>query len=258
MCNIESFIKNGITGAYYENLILKVPNNDLQDRVTEYLFTVNVAQQLIKWQGTPDGSNRIIFLEYDATEFKTNAFPQLRWVIVSEDPLTGRKLMRRGEHGSIRDGRVDISIMRRKNPGEAGSSPRSCAGVEIKAVNPNIDLVIDDVVRLTDALCATDEIDSNSIEQCFVTFCKRLDTPAEIFSGQDFDVRANRYVAEIGPAINQAISRFNTDCKISWWEVLKVTADEYASMFPEGDVDAADVAANSGAVIGVMVKLVRK
>ena len=87
---------------------------------------MNVAQKLLQWcNTTEEGKNHIIKIEYDATEFKLNAFLPFIWKEDKKVDITGTSFCQRLRHDSIREGRIDIAIMRRKilNGSSAKCSP---------------------------------------------------------------------------------------------------------------------------------------
>ena len=136
--------------------------------------------------------------------------------------------------------------------------PRSVSAIEVKAINPQTKLIIEDILRLSDAICSKDDVSENNIQECFVAFCKRLDTKTELFEGNDFDERCTAYKNELEKEITaELLGKFNISISLETWVILKCTVAEYIEPFPEDERDARDIADNTGAVIGVLIKLER-
>ena len=80
MRNITWHLKKGIEGAYFQNLNLKVSDGGFREKITEYLFTANIANELLKWRHGFWYRRFVIHVEYDADEFCTGAFSQFRLI----------------------------------------------------------------------------------------------------------------------------------------------------------------------------------
>ena len=110
---IEEHIIRGYKNGYFENMYLNTQGGDFQSQATEYLFTVNIAQQLLGWRSSLAQNYRYsIRFEYSASEFKNNCFLAFR-IERPEDIFARSKMIYRQSHVPVRNesGRIDIAIL---------------------------------------------------------------------------------------------------------------------------------------------------
>lgn len=233
----------GLNSAYFENLALCDPDTDVQTKVTEYLFTVNVAQKLLELKRDGGLVNTAIKLEHDAGEFINGAFPRFK--------LNPQRI--RCQHVPVRNGRIDISILRKSN-----MEIRSTYGIEVKGINPSTDLIKKDLKRLAHAMEERDIIGTNSICKCYCAFIRRLDTEEELYSEPDIDLRLVKLKSEIISEYSKAISGFSKlHLCVELDIIYSSTCHDYANNIPYEYTDYEEAVESTGAAIGVIIVIAR-
>lgn len=246
MNEIYESIKKGIDNAYNQFNLFNSDYHLIQENITEYLFTVNVAQELVKSLS----SNTTIHLEYDAYDFINNAFDILTY---KGSDMFEKNIYRRLNHSTCRPGRIDIVVMEEK-PGNIFHK-RSIYGIEIKSLIRDIRFISDDLQRLTQAIIEEDPICENSIKGCFIAFALKLHTPKKIFSENDYDIKKKQFLTQL-----ENFLFLNCDDKFIKYNVKDFlielnSAEQEAESTPEELWDSREIASKSGAIIGIIIKL---
>ena len=167
--NIIKAIQLGLRRGYNQNLRFKNKFISFESKMTEYLLTVAVANELSEINDY--GKLVSIEVEYSLYEFYNNAFPKAIWT--NEDDLfaSSEYLKREYEAGSSKK-RIDIAVLYDDNNGLINKY-RSLHGVEIKSVNTHYSGIINDLGRLSDSMITDfDRTGSNSIQSCYSAFIK--------------------------------------------------------------------------------------
>jgi hypothetical protein len=240
---IEQCIQKGVDKGYFQELAFTGCGNAFEADITEYLFTVNVAQQLLEAKQANRWNSHSICLEYSADQFKANAFPLF---------LLQPRRDRRPDHASIRAGRIDTVVLH----SPLRNHWRSFVGIELKGINPQLDLVIDDLRRLADAMLATDPIAPNSIERGYCAFVLRLYNGREALEADEIreNIRARR--AALERAVTDALrNTIGIEVSIDVWEIWVRGATQEAESIPEDLWEYGDIARETGGVIGVLIRL---
>jgi len=257
MQEIEDYIKSGMEKAYRESLVLKTSWENLQSNVTEYLFTINVAQKLIEWNEN-NGWLHSINLEFDALTFLNDAF--LEQKIISENPndiFAEQKFDRRENHTLTRTGRIDLAINKLENQ-SIFEQFRSIYPIEIKAINQPKSEIFDDILRVCEIVSAEDQISENSVIKGFSTFIKRLDSENKIFTEEDFEIKKDDYLKNLQEEINTNFNYPNLTFVVDNFDVYKCSVEEFIKKVPEDDIDYSELKQNTGAVIGILITIQRK
>lgn len=184
MENLKKTIINSIESGYKQNLYLLSSDNERQNKIREYLLTVNVAQFLLDWNKEHIYK---IHLEYPISEFYNNAFVPAKY---EGNGIFDMKLINREDHTknipqrqkskNISQQKIDIVIT---EEGQGIVSFReSIVGIELKGINQKKNLVIADVERLANAMIEKDKISNNGITCCYCVFLIRIDNDKTILT----------------------------------------------------------------------------
>lgn len=159
----------GLRRGYNRNLQFRNKWVAFEDRMTEYLLTIHVANELHEY--TEFGELTSIELEYSLQAFYNNAFPEAIWT--NENQLfMDSEYLRREYEASASQRRIDIAVMYDDRSG-IFSNYRSLHGVEIKAINTSYVGVLSDVGRLSESMITpADRTGTNSIVSCYSAFIK--------------------------------------------------------------------------------------
>lgn len=252
MDQITECIKNGFKNAYMQFKKLNVDEYEFQNKITEYYFTVNVVQELLKKEILNIIPNSSIHLEYDAYNFINNAFDKIIWKPKNKD-MFDSKILKRQAHSTCRQGRIDIAILK-EIPRNIFNN-RSIYGIEIKSLIRNINEINQDIQRLTEAILETDPISENSIEKCFVGFAFKLHTKKKLFTVIDFKREKRKVLKEINLFLSS-----NYDSEYLYFDVydnlLEIrTAEQEAASIPNDFWDSNEIAINSGAILGIIIEI---
>lgn len=139
-----SAIKKGILYERYKLFCDFAPTeSELHRKIPEYVLTVSIANELLLWNINQQRHLRI-YLENSSEIFLNNAFPILRqkWDFETIDSFKSFVRQFHIPFGTP-SGRIDVTLLH-------GNEIRmhSIAGVEVKAINPPINKLIDDINRL--------------------------------------------------------------------------------------------------------------
>lgn len=180
MRNIENYLMNGLRVGYQQNIVLKTELNENSKNNIEYLFTVNVAQQLIEWNEKEVKRGYAINLEYDVEEFLKNTFLPYRIVgSVFDNKIIHPRIKAFLEEEKQKDkkdkefryGIIDIGVI--KQNVNFSRHRESISGIELKGINPTTESVIIDVLRLVKAMELTDVDFENSLKECYCLHIKQ-------------------------------------------------------------------------------------
>ncbi len=249
---IEKHIIQGLKNGYSQNLVLKTDFDTLQSTTIEYLFTVNVAQELIKWNN--DNSYKYgIFLEYDATKFVQQAFEQAKF---EGEDIFNLELLNADTHCSCRTGRIDIAITQETTG--LFSYDKSLVGIELKGIIKGYTKVAEDIKRLAHAMQQMDKISDNSIEACYCGFVWRLDNPETVFSDDDYDTKLEKFKKQVAEKLCKEYEGVNVTAE--YHDIEKSTVSEVLGGYDlsEHELDEGEVSNMTGAVVATLIKISRK
>jgi hypothetical protein len=256
MKEIEDFIKSGMEKAYRECLVLKISWENLQSNITEYLFTINVAQYLIEWN-EKSGWFYSINLEFDALTFLNDAF--LSQKTVSDNPndiFSEQKFECRQNHSLTRTGRIDIAINKSEYQ-QMYEQFRSIYPIEIKGINQPQSEIFDDILRICELVSEQDSISENSIIKGFSVFIKRLDSENKIFTENDFTKKRDDYIKNLRQDIIDTFKYSNLNIDTEYFDIYKHSVEEYVNNSHGEEIDYSELKKNTGAVIGILVTISR-
>jgi hypothetical protein len=257
--DVEQAIISGMIKGYSENQLLQTNYNDFQSKITEYLLTVNVAQSLLKWNKHHTYN---ISIEYPAVDFFNNAFKlvDIKYDI-SSNILAHSTINQRGEHKSTTRNnndkgnieKIDIAILV-DCPDQHIESMRSLVGIEIKAINPNKTDVIKDVTRLSEAINLQDNISENSILAGYSTFIQKLsmDKYEDMILTKQINLDL---IEKFKSKWNKIINQIDHVHIIDFFIVEVVSEEDISEIYTSLDKDYHDIVSETGAVIGVLLKV---
>jgi len=250
---IKDGIQAGIEKGYFQRIAYENSDNVLQDDIIEYIFTMNVAREVLE-RIINNKLGHTVHIEYSSNSFINNAF-QIYSATGGPDNYDSNIRKNHKPFGS-ESGRIDISVM--KHPPLAYSQLRSFVGIELKAINPNDKKLLDDYDRLAHAMIETDPAGANNIERCYVAFAKRLDTPKQLFQKEDFVSSLEIYLKELNNLIEYNSTIKGIEFSVDHFVIINQPSSEYAKSIPEEWWDENNIRSNSGSVIGIIITLIRK
>ncbi|RLD56364.1 MAG: hypothetical protein DRJ01_15340 [Bacteroidetes bacterium] len=248
---IEEYIKKGMEKAYRENLVLKTSFDELQPKIIEYLFTINIAQQLLKW----NDENSFLYsihLEYDANKFLNDAFINKK-IERDNNILSEQTIIERNLHKLSRNkyGQIDIAITKHEN--NLLDQERAKFAIEIKAINQNEKKIKDDIIRLYEILAEKDNISDNSVEKGFLVFIERLDNSKKIAHENDYkDLKNNRLKHWHNILINE-FGTYNVQADIECFNIYNCSVEDYIKKLPVEDISYNQLIDNTGFVTGFII-----
>jgi len=253
--DIFEFIIQGYRNGYYQKLLLNTHGGDFYSKATEYLFTVIIAQELLKWRKAQTQNYSFsIHFEHSAVEFKKSCFEAVR--LVKPGEIWDGRIIRRDTHTSIRNesGRIDIAVLYHPRQGLLREA-RAFAGIEVKGINPRNTKVKQDILRLIDCLCAEDSIGDNSLKSCYVVYGVRLDCSVKIFENEDFLKGKLRMENDVENLLTSIPEVRKVNYSNRFFEISKTTAEEFRkyNIDEDGLTDYQEVVAGSGAILGVLI-----
>ena len=237
-------IKAGIENAYWNNQQLRENHYEPSRAITEYLFTVSVAMELLKVRRLKAANDILIHVEYAASAFVNNAFERFR--------LNAHQ--RRQSHRPLRTGRIDIAILQLAPL----LSMRSLIGIELKGVNPPLGKVDADLRRLAHAMHQVDPIGASSLSVSFGAFVKDLKRKNELFNRNEMRPRMRTLEQNLTDRFNTVIRRYGgIRAVVEVWSVNAKGADEVAEEIPEEHHERADIIRETRADAGALIILER-
>ncbi|WP_127138018.1 hypothetical protein [Flagellimonas oceanensis] len=247
---IEQRIVESAIYSYEENLRLSYQRTDFKSRLIEYLIVVNIAKKLFDW-----GWDNFIHvqLEYPIYDYYNGAFPEFSW----------DKKLKRQNHNPPKNksGRIDIALTKEPYRSFLYRKPKhmSLVGIEIKSFVRNNSIVEKDIVRLSEAMVQTDDIEKNSIRAGYVLFFKKLDRPNQIV--KDSEIPEMKYnelskwemILDCFKNKNQSL-----EYMINPIEVKEAALAELEKKYDPDFTSHDEVAENSGLIMCYLVKIKRK
>lgn len=270
MENIIKYLMNGLRFGYQQNIVLRTEYNDNSKSIIEYLLTVNVAQQLIKWNEKEVHWSYAINLEYDVEEFLKNSFLPYRIVGGLFDSAIIHPGIKRfleeekqkdKEDREFRFGRLDIGISK-ENSSFSGYK-ESISGIELKGINPTTESVISDILRLVKAMELADKDFENSINECYCLHIKKLGGDKSLSKEDVLKNAKIRSLSDLEKNIRESIDF--TSKKIDF-EIISTDEDnfEFKSVKDfenhpfKNDLTTYEVGLETKIVYGVIIKIFRK
>jgi hypothetical protein len=245
MEKLTEAIRQGVRNAYFENQALKTSYKSFDSSIVEYLITVNIAQSLFKWNAEL-GYIHSIALEFDVGDFVKNCFPQRVEIIDLWSTIITTPESSTIQHND--SGRLDIAIFKNQN--------ESYFPIEVKAINLNYDLIVEDVERIAKVITKKDLNGINNTACCgFCVFLKYI--------GGDKRVS---HPAGLASCKNRIISEFKNRVKhLETQHSCKISADPF-EICKKTNIDIVDnplikeygeAAEETGSIFGVLVKIER-
>ncbi len=256
---LENALKMGANDAYRLNISALVTYNRFQSKMIESLIQVKIFERLDSWNHDIEDRGYRIFLENNSKTFLEKAFPAyIVRIPENEDniyaELDVRNRIYRGDHFPKRGtkGRIDIVISTNNENDEEYSK----VGIECKAINQYSKKIIADIDRLAHAMAEKDpNVGENQLEICYCVFIERLDTDPEILALGDIDAKKQKCLQKWNEGIGAMPSYQNI---ITTPELFDIEIGAVENVLaPEGE-DAALVAAQTGTVVGVLIKIERE
>ena len=252
---IEKCIQDGLMKGYGEQIQLVSSYTELVEEVREYLLTVNVAQQLLRWN---NNHNYKIQIEYSILHFYQNAFPasSTKWNDIFDSETTAR-LSGHSPTNTLNQ-KIDIAIIQDRNADNASSCERTVMGIELKAINKNEANIKRDAERLARAMLKKDPTDENSIKYCFCGFVMRLDENTQIVKTNDIQ----KLRTEKDLHWNTICNDFNTQFHdlhftFSMFDIRNTPLEAIEEFHKKIGSDYSEVAAETGIVVGGIITIKR-
>lgn len=238
-------IKQGVRNAYFENKALKTSYKSLDGHIVEYLITVNIAQSLYKWK-EEQGHFHSISLEFDVEEFIKNSFPDRVEIIDLWNTILTNPSPSTLKHND--SGRLDIAIFQNEN--------ESFCPIEVKAINQNYDLIVEDVERVCKIISKSD---LNGIENTakvgFCVFLKHIGGANRVSHENGLNSTSSRIVSEFEDKIQHFKSDYNCKLTTEDFEIEKINSNNLVAHPKIEDYQTA--ASETGSIFGVLVKIER-
>ncbi len=245
---ILSHLKIGLIKGYKQNLLLLTSYNDFIDQVREYLLTVNVAQQLIKWN---ENHSYKINIEYPVLYFYNNAFLSFDedFINVFDMPVTYRQLGHSPTEKLFQ--KIDLAITEEQQGANGSTHERTIVGIELKGINKNENDIKDDARRMARAMIRADAISDNSIEFCVCGFLRRFDSDDEMITANDIANNITSETAHWNNICNELKQEFtNLNFSIDIFEVINTPVELIRGVHLEMGSDYHQVANETGNVVG--------
>jgi hypothetical protein len=246
MGNLIEHIKQGIKNAYHENAVLKTSYKSFHGKIVEYLVTVNIAQQLIKWNAEENHLYSIC-LEFDVTEFAKNCLSTEIKII---DLWDSELLIPDPDSTKISDsGRLDIAIFKEDN--------RSYSAIEIKAINQGYVGIFADIERLINLVNIKDNNSDikNSVDECYSCFIKYIGGSKKISKDSGLKSAATRILKDVRTKIANLIA--GTVCKVEVFPFI-ITKSSLTDISENKLIEEySEAAEETGLVFGVIIKISR-
>lgn len=246
-------IKDGLIISYKDKVDFEASYFNFPSKIIEYLFTVNIAKELRKIRKFNPKEDYTIHLEYPAVEFINNAFQKFTYENTGKNFIE-HKIKRREKHKIGRKGRLDIAILSKPH-GKFQANYLSKIAIEIKGINPDLKKVKSDLIRLKNALIASDKIGENSIEFCVSAFAKRIDKKKTPFESREYKKIISDYKKKLEKLIKPVLRNTNISPKIISFKIDEFSGEDYRKKYPEEIWDYEDAAAETGALAGIMIIL---
>lgn len=162
-------IFQGLKQGYNKNLQFKNKQIAFESKMTEYILTMSIADQLLAYNNF--GKLTYIEIEYPLYQFYNNAFAASIYTNADQLFANSEDLKREFNEDSSRK-RIDIAVMFYDNS-DIKRNYRSLHGVEVKSINTHYSGIENDLVRLSEAMITTKDVTgTNAIHSCFSAFIK--------------------------------------------------------------------------------------
>jgi len=249
MIDISSYIINGMINGYRQNLVLKTSWVELQSSITEYLFTVNIAQELIQWNEA-NNYNFSINLEEDATTFLKKGFEnETVWdeFLNSDTNVVKHKK-------SIREGKIDIAIY-------DANTAKSKICIEVKSIIDNYQDFIEDVDRLSHAIGYKDKNSLNSITEGYSVFLRRIGGEKEVSHEGGLEAKKSKILdTTVAKHLKESMFKDIVNYETINFSISKVTGKDLQKKIEvtKMEIDYSEASEGSGEVFGALIKITRK
>ncbi|MNK11872.1 hypothetical protein D3C87_299210 [compost metagenome] len=253
---IKDHMQKGLANGYRENLLLLSAYNDFVDQIQEYLLTVNVAQQLLKWNRQNGYKIRI---EYPVYHFYNNAFIASDWR--GTDIFNMEIIQRKLDHAPTTKfhQKIDIVITQEQFGGNASINERTISGIELKGINKSQEDIFADARRMSEAMIRTDGISSNSIKFCFCAFLRRFDKAEEMVTKRYIEQKKTEEMERWGKVCIQFAFDYPTlDFSFQQFDIQNTPLEEIADIHKWLDSDYSEVVKDTGLVVGYILTIIRK
>jgi hypothetical protein len=279
---VQQAIISGMIKGYNENQLLTTNYRDFQNTIPEYLLTVNVAQNLIKWN---EHYKYKINIEYPFSNYLNNAFKGYSIIYENNDVFNQTHILRKthesdrsiekkkrleekkkieenSEQGNIKKKKeensekgnvekIDIAITI-----DVSDNIRSLIGIELKGINTSTQGINDDIKRLKQAINEIDEVSENSILAGYSCFIQKLSVgkkDEEILTKNQIDLMVNKFK-------DKWQIKVNTMTQVELIEVFIIEAtalEDIENIHRQRNSDYHEVASETGVVVGTLLKVFR-
>lgn len=249
MIDISTYIINGMINGYHQNLVLKTSWDSLQSTITEYLFTVNIAQELIKWNEA-NNYNNAIHLEEDATTFLRKGFEnETTW-----DDFLNSEIAVAKSKKSTREGKIDIAIYNSNNN-------RSHICIEVKSIIDNYADLILDIDRLSHTIGYKDKAVKSSISEGYSVFLRRIGGEGSVSSDKGLDSTKSKVLNKtISDHLKANKFKDLVNYQVINFSIAKVSGSDLSTRIKvtNEEIDYSEASEGSGEVFGALIKITKK
>lgn len=230
--------------AYHENLTLKTSYKSFEGSIVEYLVTVNVAQELIKWNEA-ENHTYSISLEFDLIEFGSAAFQTtIEMIDLWDSKITAPQ----DKTVSLDDtGRLDIAIF--------GREDESKCAIEAKGINPSYNKVGEDLERLAKLLTKTNGEPKNSIENCYSISLWYRGGSNRTSHENGLERTKQSVRDQLKTQVDTVVSKYAVKIEEHVFDIVRATSRGLNKLVIETYDQAAE---ETGNIFGVILKLERK
>lgn len=249
MKEIIHSIKDGFWNAYREYETFRPPDSDFPTKITEYLFTVNVARALN--EQFPRKGSCGIFVEYPYLQFLQLAKSKY----ITENILKMEKDVTRKERNKYRNkSRIDI-VFQGRAIGPQYTEDVSNFAIELKGINPPSNKVKADLERLKYALLVKNKEGKNYISQCYCAYLKRIDSMKKVYDGKDKTREVEKYNKKLDEILKILFKGSKIDYKIKIKDFDATKLKDYLSGYPEEDLSEEGAKGKTGCIMSVIISL---
>lgn len=249
MKEIIKSIKEGFWNAYVEYDTFRPPDSDFPNKITEYLFTVNVARKLDKHY--PRKGSCGIFLEYPYLQFINLAraeqiYGEKKDILKN---ITTDEFARFG----VKE-RIDI-VFQGKSIGQQFPGKEDNFAIEIKGINPSFSEIRSDIERLMYSLLTKNKKGHNYISGAYCVFLKRLDSDKKIYDKTFKNVQFKKYEKKLNDQLEILFK--GTGLKYAWspFSFYSISQKEYIEGYPSEDLSEEGAMRKTGILIGIIISI---
>lgn len=249
MKEIIKCIKDGLWEGYREYDKFRAPDSDFPSKITEYLFTVNIARELDK--SFPRKGSCGIYTEYRYLQFihlaktKYVTLDRSKWI---------KSITRREINKYKRKSRIDI-VIQGKDIGQQFAAEANNFAIELKGINPTPGKIKSDLERLKYALLVKNSEGANYVTQCYFAFLKRLDSNKSIYYEKGKEKKLIRYKKIIDSMLKTLFRKTDLEYNVEFFDFDSIDASAYEKSYHEDDLSEEDAKRKTGNLVGILVSI---